>query len=74
MSKTNLYVYVSPTNRKYVDTIALKNNRTRSDFIEELITAHRRKRPVSFTLKPLKSEEKLKKDKERRRKKLKELQ
>jgi len=57
-----------------VDTIALKNNRTRSDFIEELITAHRRKRPVSFTLKPLKSEEKLKKDKERRRKKLKELQ
>lgn len=73
MEKAKLYVYVTPTNRTFVEKIALKNNRSLSDFINELITAHRLKRPVKLEPKPTYLEEQAKKSKERRQRKLKEL-
>ena len=73
MSKSNLQSYISETNRKHVEAIALKNNRSMSEFIDELITAHRRKRPVKFEPKVTYLEKQAKQREERRKKKLKDL-
>ena len=65
-----LYTYVSKTNKTFVDKMALKANRSKSEFIDELIAAYRLKRDVKFDTKVLKVEKDYKKAKETKKKKI----
>lgn len=67
------YSYVKLANKKYVQKMAIKNNRPASEFIDELISAHRLKRPVKFEARELKIEQRAKRAKDIKQSKLKAL-
>lgn len=71
--KANLQSYVSEKNRAHVEKMSIKNNRPMSEFIDELISAHRLKRPVKFEPKITYLEKQAMKSKERRKNKLKNI-
>lgn len=68
-----LYTYVSKTNRKYVDKFAVKKNRTLSEIVNELISAHRLGRPFKLEEKITTSEAQFRLAQAKKKKKLKEL-
>lgn len=70
MEKKVLFARVSATNKKFADKQALKANRPVADYIDELISATRLKRPVKFDKKPTRAEVLLRKETENKKQKL----
>ena len=68
-----LYTYVSETNKKYADKMALKANRPVSEFINELLSSQRLKRPLKFEPRISKTEQKAQAARERRKQRINEL-
>lgn len=71
--KSIQYSYVKPVNKNHVKKVSLKANRPESEFIDELISAHRLKRDVKFDARIPKSVQKVQRAQARKKQKLKSL-